>query len=1185
MLTLLLILAQGTWAFSGSGTSESPYLIASASDWSTLASNVNSGTNYVGKSFRLTNDISVTTMVGSSESNSFRGTFDGYGHTLTINYNTTSDYTAPFRYIQGATFKNLKVTGSITTTMNLAAGIAGLNTGATATFEQCVTDIIINSSSSTVVGWGRYDYHGGLLARTIHVDAMITDCVCGGNVNGSSSSNSNCASFVGVAENCTVHATRCLSTTSYTNVNKWNSLSHCADNAYRAVNVFYYVNANDAANVGEQVTTSQVADGSLITALQDGRSTTVWVHYAGQPMLNIFAFSKAADGYYLIGSEQEWRNFASLILTIPTANARMTADISVTTMVGNSDSNSFSGTFDGQGHTLTFTKGSVSEPFAENSCAPFRHIKNAIITNLHVAGTIYTSAQKASGLVADSHGALTITGCRSSVNINSSKSGDGTHGGLVAITTGSGNNVTIGGCVFDGSFATTSSTNSCGGFVGWTGENTPAIMNSLMKPGCVAAGMLNNTFARWQSGYKPTITNCYYVTTDNLPTDQGKLARSISAGDDVSISNLGNGTEYDVSGITAYAHGIKYGGSYYAGNGDEVSLTLSHGEKSGFSFSQYSVTGGGTLDDATSNTPTLTMTDANQVINAEWIMNVASVTTSGDVTTYYTAFSDALAAWEVNSTLKLLTSVETASTITVSATSTLDLNGYGIKMTGTGPVIRVGASKTFTLNDSNPTATHKFTIGSNLLATLDEENGTLTIYGGYITGGQDCYGCAIDVSTNSSSNFIMNAGTLIGNNNGSGDNLGTVCVARDAQKYANTFTINGGTICYNNAVGIGVLPEGTANINGGKIHHNNGAGIRMWHSKLLTLNNVEITDNTASGILVDARQAAIQVQGRTIITNNTLNNNPADVNYDRGDNNRTRPLAIVGELHSEARIGIYYNPTDSYSAIGSVFTSGLSGNGTASNFFSNLDSYRVNINADGEALLTVKTATLNQATDNSTFISTHDGYVYDVTLTRTLQTGGWNTFCVPFDISSSQITSKFGAGTLVRTLGSSAFNSSTKELTLNFTNASSIEAGKPYLVYIGSETAVSNPTFEYVTIVSGTTTTETTYANFMPVMNPTSLTGGDKSILFVTGGDKLTYPSSTGNINGFRAYFLLKGVAAAGARAFTMNFDDGETTSIKDAVKSEELRIKSYYDLQGRKIDMPTQKGVYIVNGRKVVIK
>ena len=280
------------WNFQGSGSSTAPYLIPSAEAWNLLAEKVNAGTNYSDQHFRLTADISVTTMVGNSESNSFRGTFDGNGHTLTISYNTTSDYTAPFRYIQGATFKNLRVTGSITTTMNLAAGIAGLNTGSTATFDQCVTDVTINSSSTTVVGWGRYDYHGGFLARTINVDAVITDCVCGGSVDGSSSSNSNCASFVGVAENCTVHATRCLSTTSYTNVNKWNSLSHCADDAYRAVDVFYYVNANDEyGNVGTQVTTLQLADGSYATALQASRSTTVWVQDAltNQPMLVSFA--------------------------------------------------------------------------------------------------------------------------------------------------------------------------------------------------------------------------------------------------------------------------------------------------------------------------------------------------------------------------------------------------------------------------------------------------------------------------------------------------------------------------------------------------------------------------------------------------------------------------------------------------------------------------------------------------------------------------------------------------------------------------------------------------------------------------------------------------------------------------------------------------------------------------------
>ena len=58
---------------------------------------------------------------------------------------------------------------------------------------------------------------------------------------------------------------------------------------------------------------------------------------------------------------------------------------------------------------------------------------------------------------------------------------------------------------------------------------------------------------------------------------------------------------------------------------------------------------------------------------------------------------------------------------------------------------------------------------------------------------------------------------------------------------------------------------------------------------------------------------------------------------------------------------------------------------------------------------------------------------------------------------------------------------------------------------------------------------------------------------------------------------------SAGAREFRLEFGD-DTTGIEDAVKSEELKDKSYYDLQGRRVAQPT-KGLYIVNGKKVMIK
>lgn len=573
MTLLCSCMAQAAWALSGSGTLSDPYRIASASDWNELATNVNNGTTYSGKYLCLTADISVTnTMVGNSEEHSFRGTFDGRGHTLTISYNTSNDITAPFRYIQGATFKNLRVLGSISTTANQAAGIAGLNSGAAAFFDQCVTDITINSSSSTFVGsWGRYDYHGGFLARSNDKDVYITDSISAGSIDGTSSTQSNCASFVGVVQNCTVHATRCLSTISYTNVCSFNSLCH-TDNSTRSAEVFFYVYGNDdAANAGEKVTTSQVADGSLITALQDGRSTTVWVQNATthQPAQNIFAFSKAADGYYLIGSEQDWRLFSSVIQTIPTANARMTADISVTTMLGSSD-NPFSGIFDGNSHTLTMTYNTT-----EGMTGPFRYARGATIRNLHTAGTITTSGKFAGGLIGFAYNANTITNCRSSVYITSSVNGDGTHGGFIGDNEDSGAVVTTSfeGCVFDGKLLG-SNTDCCGGFVGWSNGNVKvSLTNCLFAPQEVTINASNSyTFSRTSNSNLSNIstTNCYYTLLFGDP--QGTAATPTSN----QPSNLGTLTAvYSVSGITAYNNGLCQNSLYFCGSPNfTLSVTL-----------------------------------------------------------------------------------------------------------------------------------------------------------------------------------------------------------------------------------------------------------------------------------------------------------------------------------------------------------------------------------------------------------------------------------------------------------------------------------------------------------------------------------------------------------------------------------------------------------------------------------
>ena len=68
-----------------------------------------------------------------------------------------------------------------------------------------------------------------------------------------------------------------------------------------------------------------------------------------------------------------------------------------------------------------------------------------------------------------------------------------------------------------------------------------------------------------------------------------------------------------------------------------------------------------------------------------------------------------------------------------------------------------------------------------------------------------------------------------------------------------------------------------------------------------------------------------------------------------------------------------------------------------------------------------------------------------------------------------------------------------------------------------------------------------------------------------------------------RAYLHFATSLAPDALAPMMLVFDNETTGINE-VKGEGLKVNGYYDLQGRKVAQPT-KGLYIVNGKKVVIK
>jgi hypothetical protein len=167
----------------GTGEDNSPYIIEDTADWNRFASNINDGidaSSFYTLSDNFDNSSSpVTTMCGTSEDYSFKGTFDGNGKTLTVNFSVFSDNAAPFRYAKDATIQNLTVKGNITTSSKYAGGFIGSAYGRVK-IENCISSVIINSS---VVGDGT---HGGLvgLANT-GSNLFFTNCLFNGKLLGS----------------------------------------------------------------------------------------------------------------------------------------------------------------------------------------------------------------------------------------------------------------------------------------------------------------------------------------------------------------------------------------------------------------------------------------------------------------------------------------------------------------------------------------------------------------------------------------------------------------------------------------------------------------------------------------------------------------------------------------------------------------------------------------------------------------------------------------------------------------------------------------------------------------------------------------------------------------------------------------------------------------------------------------
>ena len=214
-----------------------------------------------------------------------------------------------------------------------------------------------------------------------------------------------------------------------------------------------------------------------------------------------------ADNPYLISSAEDWEKLGlciSLGKTTAGLCFRLTADISVTNMLGASD-HPFDGTFDGDGHTLT-----VAIDSSNVAAAPFGKIDGATIKNLTVAGTVTSGGNHAAGLVGgcgNDHPS-TILNCTVAATVN----GSGYAGGIVGH--GGEGTLTLDGCVFSG---TVSGFDTCaGGLLGWCDALTLTITNCLCTGAFTPAGegKYHPIACRYASrNVTATVADAYYLNT------------------------------------------------------------------------------------------------------------------------------------------------------------------------------------------------------------------------------------------------------------------------------------------------------------------------------------------------------------------------------------------------------------------------------------------------------------------------------------------------------------------------------------------------------------------------------------------------------------------------------------------------------------------------------------------------
>ena len=526
---------------------------------------------------------------------------------------------------------------------------------------------------------------------------------------------------------------------------------------------------------------------------------------------------------YSIESSADWERFVLAVSSGTGAGETWTLDddVSVTSMVG-TEGHPFTGTFDGNGHTLTFNYTVPNTSY--QGAAPFRYISGATICDLTVDGSVGGTTH-AAGLVGfNLGGSSLIENCAVLTDVRTVIGTNRHIGGVLGHNKSA--SITMRNVVYGGTLSTDS--NFAGGLVGWSDEST------VILDGCVFAGeftgsadfnpvgcknaestvsvtaqrVYSTTPGTLESGSNVLIENAYKIVSAGVP--DGTLCEAICAPDGVTYvrpctvvgvqPNYMNGES--LSFTVNAPDGTALSGSAY-----DAALTKDGETVSGLSGAgEYvlTITGASGSGIVGTYTKTIHVWDSIPYVNAvgEAQTPITSFTKVTSTTTslgsgWYVVFGDV--------------TINARVTVTSSNVNLLLLDGatlrtnYGVEVEGSNALTIWGQSGGTGALVATNTGESGAAVGVIRDSNTTPTCGAITINGGTVdaTGGKYAAGIGGASYINGGA-IVINGGTVTAHGGTRGAGIGGGPSAN-----AGSVTINGGSVT---AVG----DDGSAAIGGGR---------------------------------------------------------------------------------------------------------------------------------------------------------------------------------------------------------------------------------------------------------------------------------------------------------------------------------------------------------------------------------